>query len=295
VPVKTLLIGLALALALTPAIAHAAGLSKSDVASSVRVRQCQDWIRARLYHSREPARMIIMSPDVACFDGEIEKDTVKPLLEWLSEFISHKMRPVLVVRSGGGDAAAGIDAMDELQSTDAAVHVVDLCASSCADYFFAGAKHRSVADGALLLFHGGYSKTMRQTAIAELEKLRKSEAQSPKFDWDNARRSLLADFDRKMARQDALYQNIGVSRAIVHGIDRIDADRLGDAYCDATRSVARAFLFFTVPQLAALGVQIQRGRPASDPREVNDKIRRMGAAFEACALPRSAFDRLRRG
>lgn len=234
--------------------------------------------------------MLVISTEAACFDGEISNKSVESILKWLSRDRSSHSRPLLAIRSGGGDAAAGIDVVDKLQASDATVHVIDLCASSCANYFFAGVKYRSVSNGALLLFHGGYSAASREAAIAELDKLHQSN-RGAALDWDKARSFLIADMDNNMARQDALYAKIGVDSAIVHGFDRIDADALSEANCDPTRAAPRDFLFLTVPQLAALGVHIEHGRPASDPEEVNRKIEHMGAKFEACGLPQSVFER----
>jgi len=256
------------------------------------IGRCEEWIRSRPIQPKHPAELRIVSPTIACFEGEISKEAIKPLLEWLAQAAVGRGRPVLVVRSGGGVAAAGIDAMESLQNSDAQVRVVDLCASSCANYFFAGAKRRSVTDGALILFHGGYSQVLRAILIEELEKAEKSDASHAKVDWSASRASMLEDFDHNQARQDRLYAQIGVNDAIVHKVDRIDGDALPDEDCDLSRTAPRNFLFFTVDQLSSLGIRIARGRPAADPREVNHKLTLMGAKFEACVAPRSFFSHL---
>lgn len=262
--------------------------------SAGEISKCEKWIRERPYHSKTPSRMLAISANAACFDGQISRESVKPILMWLSWHRSPKSRPLLAVRSGGGEADAGIDVMDKLQSTNVAVHVVDLCASSCANYFFAGAKLRSVSYGALLLFHGGYSRASRESIIAQMEKYRKSGTAPSAVNWDETRRTMLADFDRNMARQDALYARIGVNDAIVHGIDGVDLDALDDADCDPGRAVPREGLFFTVSQLAALGIRIDHGRPATEPREVNHVIVQMGKEIEFCGVPDPIFERFRR-
>jgi hypothetical protein len=180
--------------------------------------------------------------------------------------------------------------MDKLQSANAHVYVVDLCASSCANYFFVGVKERTVTDGALLLFHGGYSETTGKRMLAEVEKLRKSGTAPAAVDWEQTRRSVIADVDSTIARQDALYARIGVDRAIVRGFDRFDTGRISEINCDPARNGPREYVFFTVPQLAEMGVRIQMGRPASDPKEVNRKITQMGASFEACGIPDAMFN-----
>jgi ATP-dependent protease ClpP protease subunit len=262
--------------------------------SAGEISQCEKWIRERPYHSKTPSRILAISADAACFDGEISKESVKPILTWLSRDLSPDSHLLLAVRSGGGDAGAGIDVMDKLQSANATVHVVDLCASSCANYFFAGARHRSVSDGALLLFHGGYSRGSREGIIAEIAKYQKSGTAPSAVNWHETRRSILTDFDRNMARQDALYARIGVNDAIVHGIDGVDLDALNDADCDPARAALREGLFFTVPQLAALGIRIEHGRPATEPRDVNRMLVQMGKEIEFCGVPHPIFERFRR-
>lgn len=224
---------------------------------------------------------------MACFDGEISKESVTPIDAWLSR-VSPGTHPLLLVRSRGGDAEAGIGIMEDLQAADAEVRVVDFCASSCADYFFAGAKHRSVTDGAVILFHGGYSPEARGHLLETLEKFKES-GKAPGTDWAKARTSALADFDRVMALQDELYARVGVSNEIVRGMDKLDIDSLRESDCDSTRSAERKAVFFTPAQLQRMGIRIEQGKEVAEPGEVNRKLREMGSSSEACLAPASYF------
>jgi hypothetical protein len=281
--VKTCLITVGLGLIGAASVARAAPASRSG-----DVSRCETWIRSRpLFPKARPGELKIVSPDTACFEGEIWEDNVEPLLAWLKQ-LPRGSQPLLVVRSRGGEASAGIDVMEELQATNAEVRVVDLCGSSCADYFFAGAKRRSVADGAIILFHGGYSPGGRKAMVSSLGDDRKPPGTSA-VEWAKMRRDSLAQFDDDFARQTKLYARIGVSDAITRKMDVVDSDKLPDSDCDSMRKADRNAIFFTVAQLRAMGIRIEQGTPATDPSEVNAKLRQMGSRFEVCLAPKSVF------
>jgi hypothetical protein len=290
---KAFLVGLGACAAIaastaTVALTTPASAARTHVSRSAAVSRCESWIRARpIFPTAQPGKLLIVSPDSACFEGEIDEDSVVPLLTWL-ESLPSGTRPLLVVRSRGGEATAGIDVMEALQKTDAEVRGVDLCGSSCADYLFAGARHRSVSDGALILFHGGYSPPGRARMVASLQDDRKPPKMSA-AQWAQIRRDSLAQFDRDFARQSELYAKIGVSDAVTRNMDSVKMDELPDNECDTTRTVERKAVFFSVAQLSAMGIVIDHGRPASTPAEANAKLRQLGSPFEVCQAPESIF------
>jgi hypothetical protein len=270
------------------ALTRPARSSRAHLSRSAAVSRCEAWIRARpIFPTAEPGELLIVSPDSACFEGEIDENSVVPLLTWLKGLPSGA-RPLLMIRSRGGEATAGIDVMDALQKTDTEVRAVDLCGSSCADYFFAGARHRSGSAGALILFHGGYSPPGRARMVASLQDDHKPTRMSA-AQWAQIRRDSLAQFDRDFARQSELYGKIGVSDAVTRNMDSVKIDELPDNECDITRRVERKAVFFSVAQLSAMGIVVEHGRPASSPSEANAKLRQLGAPFEVCQAPKSIF------
>jgi hypothetical protein len=269
-------------------ISVAGGAQAAPSSRSRDISQCKSWIRSRpLYPKEQPGELKVVSPDTACFEGEIWEDNVDPLLTWLKR-LPRGANPLLIARSRGGEATAGIEVMDELQATNAEVHVVDLCGSSCADYFFAGAKKRSVDDGSIILFHGGYSPAGRKRIASSMADDRKPVDKSV-AEWAKIRDDSLAQFDRDFALQTKLYAAIGVNDAITRNFDMLDASKLPESDCDPTRKVDRNAVFFTVAQLRAMGVRIEEGTPETDPGKVNAKLRQMGAPFEVCLAPTSFF------
>jgi ATP-dependent protease ClpP protease subunit len=244
------------------------------------------WIRNRPWNlqATEP-RSLVLSPRTACFDGKITKESVAALKAWAQVSADPPNRKTLVVRSRGGDAAAALNIAELLQRQNATVRVVDVCGSSCADFFFAGIRNRSVTDGALILFHGGFSAQNRTRLVAELDKLLSSESSRKIEHPDQLRTSALEEFDEDTSRQNQLYDSLGVDRAIVRDIENIDVDRLPESDCDPSRKARRNFVFFDLQQLEALGLSVSSGKPATTPSEVNRRLVRLGADFEACRAP----------
>jgi hypothetical protein len=280
--VKYLLVAFTLGL-----IAAAVSTPANASSQAADINRCEAWIHARSLFPDAPAgELFVVSPNTACFDGDITSESVTPLDSWLTRAPAGS-EPLVVVRSRGGDAATGIGIMQDLQLANAKVHVVDLCASSCANYLFAGAKHRSVTDGAVILFHGGFSAAARRQVLAAIERFRGSGKAPSNMDWDKARTSALASFDATMKLQDDLYEQIGVSNQIVRGMDMLDVDRIEEVDCDPTRSAKHTAVFFTVDQLRQMGITIEHGLPATKPAEVNARLRKLGSLSEACLAPRS--------
>jgi hypothetical protein len=259
------------------------------VPSAAEASRCEAWIRARpIFPVAASPEVFIISAKTACFDGDITKDSIVALQAWITRSPKDS-EPLLLVRSRGGELGTGVSIMDDLQAANAEVRVVDFCGPICADYFFAGARHRSVTDGAVILFRGGLSAKKRVELAGFLDRIEKSGKAPAGVDWTKARRSALAQFDEQLAEQDQGFARVGVNPAIARDVDSADMKALPDADCDSTRTAERKAVFFTVPELRELGVRIDRGRPAADPRKVNARLRRMGSQFEACAAPRSLF------
>jgi hypothetical protein len=280
------------ALAFLTGLAIAGPQPAVDAVESAEVRQCREWIQSHSQRiDRQSALVKIVSPRTLCFDGYIYSWSLKEATAWIDKFEGDgSVRPRLVVRSFGGDAAAAIDLVEKLQRRDTEVTVVDYCMSSCANYFFGGLRRRRVTPGALLLFHGGYSPGDRLVMAEWL--------QSYSIDPKNARHigdpvkwkaGELKKYDSYMARQNALYRRVGVNPILVTRIPSVDEKAIPAERCGPREDASREMLFFDKRQFRRLGIVIERGEPATDPADVDRRFSKLGFSTAACAVPDTFF------
>lgn len=279
----------AVVLALSSVSCAARGTSDSANLSVDAAGACAEVFAARSWSDRAEPDFEAISPTIACFDGDMDETLPAQVESWLAEGPPTLLR-LLAVRSPGGDAARGISAAELLQRRGVAVYVHQVCASSCANYLFAGVTRRMVSPGALILFHGGFSAEGRPDALAQLDALLSSPAGARVSDPDEQRRRAAADFDRNIERQRLLFAAVGVSEDIVVAVERLDVDRLDNVDCGGDVEAPRRFVFFTPEQLNSMGVQIEHGHPADSPIAVNESIRALGGGFVACRFPAGALE-----
>jgi len=253
------------------------------------VETCSAWIQGRPWaeHASDP-RTRILSDHAACYDGMIEResDSIEELHGWLNGIDAQgEATATLVVRSGGGDAHIGLDLAEELQAKNVRVYLMGICASSCANFLYAGVRDRHVLDGTLVLFHGGFSVETRTRSMASLDKLLAGPRGALIKDHDEVRRTAREAFDATMARQDALYHNIGVNPAIVHAVDAMDFTGIIDRNCGGASDLPRDFVYFNLAQMERLGVAPVSGQPETNPKRVNERIATLGRSFVACVVP----------
>jgi hypothetical protein len=247
------------------------------------VEACRTWIEDRAWSDQEDdPQTLVLSPAAACFDGVVASGSLEALHVWI-DAVPGTARPLLVVRSRGGDSETALALAEKLQARDASVYVVGVCASACANYFYAGV--RDVQPAALLLFHGGFSAGNRARALAMLEAYLDGPQGATVPDPEANRRAIGQSLDASQARQDALYHRVGVDPCIVHGFDALDADALDDAHCGGPSPAPRHFLFFDDAQMARLGIAPVSGHTEQDPRRVNAAIAALDAGFIACHAP----------
>ena len=281
------------ALALLLGIGFATSPPQIHPPEDAEVRQCREWIAG---HSQRPgakmALSMLLSRRTLCFDGSIYASTLKEALGWADAIAKNPTgRPRFVVRSPGGDADAAMEFAETLQRLDAEVTVVDYCMSSCANYFFAALPRRRVTDGALLLFHGGYSAGDRPMHAAWLDQALRDPALARSVgDPVRWRENELKRFDRSVDRQNALYRRAGVDARVVTGIPSVDEEAIPASDCGARKGAKRAFLFFDAKQLRRLGIAVEDGRPETDPVEADRRLAGFGFSFTACAAPAAFFD-----
>lgn len=262
-------------------------------AGTAEVEQCVAWLRAR--PPRAPvntAATKVISPRTVCFDGEIFPWTVKELETWLDTSAERNAAPPrLVVRSTGGDAGTGVSLAGKLQAIGAETTIVDYCMSSCSNYFFAAVSRRRLANDAVVLFHGAFTRSGRTAYEASLDRdMQKPELAKHINDPAAWRARQLKYYDDGLAGQAAAFQRVGTDPAIGDLIESIDLATLPSASCGQRSGSERSQLLFDVAQLARLGIRIDQGRLVTDPRTVDDRLAKLGISSTACAVPAGIFD-----
>jgi hypothetical protein len=265
------------------------GTPPAPVTAIDPVEACRQWMEARPWDlQEEDPQARVLSANVACFDGVVSRASLQALHAWI-DAAAEAVPPVLVVRSRGGDSESALELAEKLQAHGARVHVAGVCASACANYFYAGVRDRHVQESSLLLFHGGFSAENTADALEALEAHLRGPHGASVQDPDANRRAIRQAMQALLARQDALYRRAGVDPRIVHGFDGLDAASLDDASCGGASPAPRHFLFFDDAQMRRLGIAPLSGRTLQEPREVNAAIAALGAGFIACLAPDPHF------
>ena len=263
--------------------AGAEGVAGSD--------ECLSWLDGRgTDTAARPGELRRLSASLACFDGTFasgkgEAAGTDALETWAAE--ASDERKLLVLRSHGGEAERALKIAERLQAGGVRVLATEVCASSCANYPYAGLPDRHVTDGTLVLFHGGFSNVGRAMVEAGLDDLYEEHGEVI-GDVEADRARVLSSYDGARVRQDALLARAGVDAAIVHGVDGTDVATLPAGLCGGDAALPRDFLYFAPQQASALGVAPVSGFPLTDPEAVNAAIAtRTGRTdrFVACQAP----------
>jgi hypothetical protein len=257
-----------------------------------RAAACLDWLTDRGAGSGgEAGAFLRLSGSLGCFDGKIppgqEAGGTQELAAWAREPALPGEGKLLAIRSRGGEAGWALGIAEDLQEQGAALLAVDVCASSCANYFYAGLADRHVTDGMLLIFHGGFSEESKAMMEAELDAFGAENPQIAKF-IQKDKASILADMDQKKQRQDALLRRADADPAVIHGVDALDLTTIQPEDCGGDASVERAFVFFGDADMRALGTAPRSGRPAADAFRINEKVARLTKEddhFVVCRAP----------
>lgn len=237
----------------------------------------------------QPGRILILSPALACFDGTIERDEASDdtiaLADWAG-IPAGSARKILVIRSHGGDAAIAIGIAEELQAQNAQMFVMDVCASSCANYLYAGIAERYVGDGALVLFHGGFSDASRERISRQLDEMY-SNVGDRIADPEQDRARVLAELDSARERQDRLLRRAGADPAVIHRVDTADTADLPPDDCGGDTELPRNFVYFAIEEQKRLGIAPEGGTIETRGAKVNARIAELtdgDRSFVACRL-----------
>lgn len=234
-----------------------------------------------LTEERSPPRLQIVSEKLACWDGSIERGAIEPLHAWA---VTRDENKTLVIRSGGGDSEAALRLTEQLNAVGARVVVRGVCASACANYFYAGSLHRNILGEAVILFHGGFGPELRSQAEASLRALVDDNRELfPQPEQEIARN--LEHFDALTTDQNRLLAQAGVSQAVIDDFYGVDLTAAPASSCTANGGDDRRFIFFSDAQLEQLGLSPRLGEAATDTDTVSEILSSLGAEFAACLAP----------
>lgn len=173
-------------------------------------------------------------PIIEMRDGKLYYDgsmTVAAAKRLIALYEAQEIKPTLLrIRSGGGDIVAGMDVGEFVHRNQIAVHVVDYCLSSCANYVFTAGKYKVLSPGALVAWHGSAIQKVWRINRAQRKALKEKYVCKSRETCD----SELAELERNLlrereaspllaaarVRQRAFFDSIGVDDAVtVYGQD----------------------------------------------------------------------------
>jgi hypothetical protein len=160
------------------------------------------------------------------YDGKITAAAAKRLI---ALYETQEIKPALLrIRSQGGDINAGMDMGEFVHRNQIAVHVVDYCFSSCANYVFTAGKHKVLSPGALVAWHGSAIQKVWGLNRASRKRLKDNYVCKSQETCDSElaeiEEKLLQEHGAKLAvskvRQRAFFDSIGVDDTVtVYGQD----------------------------------------------------------------------------
>ena len=130
------------------------------------------------------------SGDAIVFTGRIDADSAQRFLALLDEPGVRR----LVITSGGGLVAPALDMAEALQAHGLDLEVPRQCRSSCANYLFPAARHKTLGWPGAVAWHGTMAHVLHL-------------AQTGKASWGEAQ---LAEARVLARREAALYERLGV-------------------------------------------------------------------------------------
>jgi hypothetical protein len=174
------------------------------------------------------------------YSGEVSAEGLRDLME-----LDDGSPTTLMIRSGGGDVAAGMIFGEWVDARALEVVVVDYCVSSCANYVFMAGKKKLVLPGGVVAWHGDAHQHSLGDALDKL-------GAAP-------RAKLHAELDRLRAKEDRFFARLGIAECVC----RVGNERFG----------ARGLYTMSGADMARFGVTNVVRAPASA-AEVSEPSRR---------------------
>lgn len=268
-----------------------AACAQQDADSPTKViAECKEWMdRQSAMEAAESRDNFTAKGSGACINGEIDDDLHEKFFAWLGQLPS-ETKPVVVIRSGGGEAFAAIDIAEALQQREAAVYVYDVCASSCANYIYSGVRNRHSIGTTILLFHGGLAKDTAQEMAAVFDDLLRSPDGKHIENPVSERRELMERAETYLKKQDKLLIAAGIDPVIIHGFSDMEMTDLASADCDPAREPELEYaVFFSEDLVRALGISPVTGRLEYRANVINERLNRDIQGAKACVAPEKFF------
>jgi hypothetical protein len=148
--------------------------------------------------------------DTITLTGDIQLETFLEAKECLVQS-SAKNKTFVVEASGGGSWEAGLALGILIHRHGWNVEVVDLCASSCANFIFPAGKVKYLHSEAMLLFHGGPHQHNIMSKHLEAENAAKQGVQALVIDPDHAKMEGGVVIDGKAAERAQVLEFLSIT------------------------------------------------------------------------------------
>ncbi|MEA1617425.1 hypothetical protein SOQ14_00670 [Erythrobacter sp. T5W1-R] len=264
---------------------HEGNSSRPDI-----VAQCKEWMESQSALDETESRDgFLAKGSGACISGDIDEELQEQVFAWLRTVPSHT-EPVVVIRSGGGNAFPAIDIASALQEREAEVYVYDVCASACANYIYAGVRQRHSLGKTILLFHGGLTKDTPQEFAEVFDSLLSSPEGKYIENPDLERKEWVERAELYIQKQDKLLIAAGVDPVVIHGFGEMELSDLASEDCDPEREPDLEYAVFFSEDLAnALGISPVTGSLEYRPSVINERLNRDTQGNKACLAPEKYF------
>ncbi len=203
-----------------------------------------------------PAK-VFADASVVHFDGVIADEAVYEVERQLQAAGNNPIHS-LVIKSGGGEGNAGIRFGEIVRDWKLSVTVDRRCMSSCANYVALAARELYVPDGAALGFHGGVAKTWGEDG----QYLESQKALLRSIGIEDRFFPALVEADKiTFARQQALFDSVGVSSAILTDTGRGSGTTLKDLWMFTQDALERCYNVKNIKQYPVLsGDMVPNGK-----------------------------------
>lgn len=202
-------------MAVLPAAAKAAPAVAPPAQEAAVIASCRAWMAPLAIEAEFSAKAV---EGGLCANGMTDHGADRVFLDALRHLDLNRPQ-VLVVRSGGGDAATSLTMAEAIQPRSFTVVADTLCASACADYLLPAGKRRVVAQQTLLLYHGGVMLDALNDAADQLQDQAKA---GQRVDLARAIEQDRVEINTQIDRQEALLVKEGISPSLFRWMDLIN-------------------------------------------------------------------------
>ncbi len=227
--------------------------------------------------SRKVSSLRRPDPSVICFSGPIDETSGQRLSSVIRR-AKGSTATYLILNSSGGDAEVGLKLGASIAERNITSVVDGVCASSCANYLFLGARRRAILKGSLLVFHGGFGPQALAQVRPTLEALKR---QQPSIDVDAAAGVENRKIELGVADQSNFLEHVHVRPEVFSLFDDWEAGRIVPAG-DCRSNPQAAGVVFSPPALASLGIKVADNRGVTTAGQLRTALHAMGHDGALC-------------